>query len=314
MSEYGLYLVFLIAVTAVVKGADWFVESALWVVRRTGISEVAIGATLVALATTLPETAVSAYASWSGHHELAAGNAIGSCTVNFGLILGLGVLVSGFVHAPRGFSWGALGVTGLVALIGVLSRDGSLGRSDGLVLLALACVAMWLAVRGSGEGAAARRSAAGQADDDGTAARHLVKFVFGILLIAVGSRFLVSTSSELAIRLGLSETAVGLTLIALGTSLPELATAITAGVKSHAQLALGNLVGANALNLTLVLGLAGVLRPVPVAAPVRGFDLPIVALLMGLAALFAAARRGVGRAEGGTLFALYVIYVFLLVG
>jgi cation:H+ antiporter len=138
--------------------------------------------------------------------------------------------------------------------------------------------------------------------------------VFGVALIVVGSRFLVTTASELALRLGLSETAVGLTLIALGTSLPELATAIAAGLKGHAQLALGNLVGANALNLTLVIGLSGVLRPVPMAATVRGFDLPVVALLMALAALFVAVRRGVGRAEGGTLFVLYVIYVFLLVG
>lgn len=313
MSEYSVYLVFLIAVTAVVKGADWFVESALWVVRRTGHSEVAIGATLVSLATTLPEATVSAYAAWSGHPELAAGNAIGSCTVNFGLILGLGVLVSGFVPTPRGFTWGAIGVTGLVALVGVLSMDGSIGRSDGMVLLFLACGAMWLAVRGRERGKS-RRAPGSAEEEEGTAASHLVKFVFGVALIVIGSRFLVSTGSELAIRLGLSESAIGLTLIALGTSLPELATAIAAGLRGHAQLALGNLVGANALNLTLVLGLSGLLRPVPIAATVRGFDLPVVALFMGLAAVFVAVRRGVGRPEGGTLFVLYVIYVFLLVG
>lgn len=312
MTEYSVYLIFLIAVTAVVKGADWFVESSLWVVRRTGMSEVAVGATLVSLATTLPESTVSAYASWAGHPELALGNAVGSCSVNFGFILGLGLLVSGFVPAPRGFIWGATGVTGLVVLVGVLSLDGSIGRPDALLLLLLACVAMWLAVRGRERSAAARGPT--PRDGEGTAASHLVRFVFSVALIVIGSRFLVSSGSELARRLGLSEMAVGLTLVALGTSLPELATAIAAGIKGHAQLALGNLVGANALCLTLVLGLSGLLRPVPVGAAVRGFDFPVVALLMALTALFVAVRRGVGRAEGATLFVIYLIYVFLRVG
>jgi len=312
----------LVAATAVVKGADWFVESAVWIAGRTGMSEMTVGATLVAVATTLPETAVSTYASWAGHPELALGNALGSCLANGALILGFTAILGRFTPVGRDFTGRCVALMLIVALLAAVSGGGEINRVGALLLLTVVGAIAWSASRRASRAASGRgdhiaegtggSDRPGKVEETNGSISYLLKFLFGAALIGIGSRYLVSAGTSLALALGMSEAVIGLTLIAIGTSLPELATSIAAGVRGHTQLALGNLLGANMLNLTLVLGLAGLVRPLPVDHASVTVHLPLVAALTVLLLLFAVSRRGLGRPEGATLLVLYGSYLVML--
>jgi cation:H+ antiporter len=321
---HSLVLILLVAATAVVKGADWFVESAVWIARRTGMSEMVIGATLVSVATTLPETAVSTFASWRGHPELALGNALGSCVVNGGLILGLASLLSGFTRVGGEFARRCATLFAAAALLGLVASGGEITRVGGLALLGFIGAGGWMvwrravrqaqAASGLGVISPDDRGKGGPVPDEDRPAAHVLRFVFGAALIALGSRYMVSAGSALAVALGMSESAVGLTLVSAGTSLPELATAIAAALRGHSELSLGNLLGASTLNLTMVLGLAALANPLPVDQATLSVHLPLVATLTLLLLLFGVLRRGLGKPEGLTLLVLYAWYLALIFG
>lgn len=321
---YHLVLVLLVAATAVVKGADWFVLSAAWMARRTGRTEMAVGATLVAVATTLPELAFSTHASWNHHPGLALGNALGSSMVNGGLILGAMVAIQGFTWTGREFGRRCAGLLGASVLMSLLAGDGEISRAGGAVLLGPAGAGALLALgRGWGgaggrraastsAGAGASRAAAPPPGGAGDAAGQVLRFLFGAMLIAVGSRYLVSAGSQLAAAAGLRQAAAGLALVSAGTSLPELATAAAARWRGHSQLAVGNLLGASTLNLTLVPGLSALVRPLAVEPAAAWAHLPLVAALSLLLLLFGTVRRRLGRAEGITLLALFLLHLALV--
>ena len=312
MPLFSLILVILIGATAVVKGAVWFVEAAAWIARRTGFSELTVGATVVALATTLPEAVVSAYAAWAGHPGLSLGNALGSCLANGALILGAAALLGGFIAAGPDLGPYCLVLLGLLGKLAWLVRAGWLNRSGAALLLALgaitACQVWWWSSR--------HRTIPSPAPvEQGPApAGQLLRFCLGAGLVGLGSRFLVVAAGQLAMLIGLEEAVIGLTVVSLGTSLPELATTVAAVVSKHQGLALGNLLGANLLNLTLVPGLAGLIRPLPVGPAARAVYLPLVASLTVLLLVFAVFRRGLGRPEGATLLVLYGLFLALALG
>ncbi|MEW6244965.1 MAG: calcium/sodium antiporter [Bacillota bacterium] len=291
----------------VILGADWFTDAAVWFARRTGIPKVLIGATVVSIATTLPEFAVSVSASLTGHPDVALGNAVGSVTANSGLIAALSLISGRQVPEVSVFlSSGVLMLLSGVA-VAVLALDGAVARVEGLLLFMLLALYIIRAVR------SARATSTGSATKtSGSAMPAVVKFMLGSVLIALGSRGMVMGGVDLAKVLGIPEMVVGLTMMAVGTSIPELVTALASLLKGHQDLSLGNILGANFLNMTWVLGGSAIFGRVTAQALAITRDIPVMLCFMGALVVFGVFGRGVGRAGGVLLIGSYALYVLSL--
>lgn len=312
---------FLVGFAMIIKGGDVFVDAALYIAKKLRIPTTIMGATIVSLTTTLPELFVSSMAAATGHSEMAIGNAIGSIICNTGLILGLCLILTKVVHSnPFALKKSLL----LLATIGVYAvlvwANGGLGRVGALILYGLLGLFVWLnllELRGEPD--------EGEAEDhENFKMVNLVKFLVGAALIVAGARLLVDNGSALAAWMGVPEKVISLTLIAFGTSLPELVTSITAIIKKENALSLGNIIGANILNITLVLSTAAMVSDTGRLALVRSeagafagqyqlflLDIPVAfAVCLTLAA--GAFKRKLTRAHGCVLFGIYAAYLGVL--
>ncbi len=298
-------------------GADRFVAGAAAIAGNLGVSVLIIGLTIVSLGTSAPEILVSSIAAWEGNPGLAIGNALGSNIANIGLILGLTALIAPIriqSHMLKKELPILLAIT-LIAL--ALMWDGVLGRLDGVALLAgLVLVIFWL-VR---QGLESRRDPLLSELDAEVPARidmgHAVMwFLIGLMVLLVSSRMLVWGAVSIAHALGISDVVIGLTIVALGTSLPELAASIMSIVKGEHDLAIGNVVGSNMFNLLAVLGMPGIIRPGKFPAEVLSRDYPVMIGLTLLMFIMAYGLRGAGhinRYEGAILLIVYLGYMALL--
>lgn len=302
-------LFFAAGVGAVIKGADWFTDGSVGIADATGIPKIFIGATIVSLATTTPEISVSWIAAYLRHPETSVGNAVGSIICNIGLILAIASAIQG-VRIPRttvrihGFSMLTAGV-----VLVFLSWDGKLERLDGFFLLVGTALYLWIMVRQSGWDGGGY-GCENESHDWKRIARH---FTFGGLCVVGGSVLIVQNATIFARAAGVSELLIGLTLVALGTSLPELITAITSSIRGHGDIAVGNVVGANVLNVTLVLGGAAFIVPLNIERQMFSLDFPVMLSLMGLLLLLAVFRGKVGRTGGLIFVSIYSAYLIFLV-
>ncbi len=300
----------LLGFLALLWSADRFVGAAAATAYRAGMSPMLVGMTIVALGTSAPEIVVSLMASLDGIPDLATGNALGSNIANIGLVLGVTALVT---PIPIRFSIVRrelpllLGATGLA---GYALANGILGRFDALFLLALLVFSLWWLFRADNPD-----------DDDATGdipdmtlQRALLWLVGTLAIMVVGSRALVWGASELARGLGVSELVIGLTVVAIGTSLPELAACVASALKRHHDIAIGNVIGSNLFNLLAVLPVPGILAPGLIDAAAGERDYPVMlALTLALAMLLLWQRRGaLGRVPGGLLALSYLTYLVWL--
>ena len=305
---------FLVGLLVMIRGGGLFVEASVDLAETWGVPRFLVGATVVSLATTLPEITVSALGVLQGKADLAVGNAVGSVTANLGLILGLCVLVSPPAVRRGTFAPRALAMVLAAALLGLVSQGGVLTWPAGLPLLLLFA----LFVRGSIREA---RSSVLEAPLEtcrsrvGTA-RIAPRFLLGLVGILLGSQLLIRQGTALAALLGVSEGVVGVTLVAVGTSLPELVTAVSALVRRETALSVGNLVGANLIDLSLSLPLCAILSPsgVPISGRTLGLDLPVCLVLCVLAAVPPLLERRYRRWQGALLLGLYGAYLAVLAG
>ena len=305
---------FLVGLLVMIRGGGLFVEASVDLAETWGVPRFLVGATVVSLATTLPEITVSALGVLQGKADLAVGNAVGSVTANLGLILGLCVLVSPPAVRRGTFAPRALAMVLAAALLGLVSQGGVLTWPAGLPLLLLFA----LFVRGSIREA---RSSVLEAPLEtcrsrvGTA-RIAPRFLLGLGWILLGSQLLIRQGTALAALLGVSEGVVGVTLVAVGTSLPELVTAVSALVRRETALSVGNLVGANLIDLSLILPLCAILSPsgVPISGRTLGLDLPVCLVLCVLAAVPPLLERRYRRWQGALLLGLYGAYLAVLAG
>ena len=302
-------LFFVLGVLLITKGADWFTDGAVGVARVTGIPKVVVGATLVSLATTAPEFSVSVAAAWLGHPATSVGNAVGSTICNLGLILAAAALI-----APVALDWkdvaprGAF-MIGLGVLLVLLGRDAELDRTEGLALFALVPLYLWFGARRAKREKGADSGGAGEASGGRGVGPP---FAAGALLVVAGSVLLVQNAAHLARAMGVPELVIGLTLVAVGTSLPELVTAVSASLRGHGDIAVGNVIGANVLNVAWVLGGASLVAPLGIDRQSFVLDFPVMLLMMALFAAIAWRRRGVGRGAGLVLLGAYLCYLFLM--
>ncbi len=310
MSTAITLLLFALGVVLIVKGGDLFVDAASWMARASGIPPFVIGATIVSLATTLPEIIVSCIAAGQGKTEMAIGNAVGSVSANTGLILSVGILFLPAALPRRSLApKGALFILALLALWSG-ARGGSLTLPESVPLLlvfALFILENVLAAKRSGEAPLDERPAAPK----GAAGKKLLQFVLGTAGVVIGSQLLVSTGSELARIIGVPENIIGLTAIAIGTSLPELVTTITAVVKRESSLSVGNILGANIIDTALILPICALIGggSLPVSSQTVLLDIPVCIILAGVILLPAVGVRRLARWQGVLALGIYLSYL-----
>lgn len=299
--------------------ADRFVEGAAAIAAHYAISPLLIGMIIIGFGTSAPEMMVSALSAAGGNPGLAFGNAYGSNIANIGLILGVTAMICPIAAQSvvvRKEIPILLGVTGLSAAILV---DGDLTRLDAVILLgAFAMLMGWTIFEASRNRDDALGQEVGEAlGEKGThLKRALVWVVVGLLLLIASSRVLVWGAVEIAVGLGVSDLVIGLTIVAVGTSLPELAASLSAARKGKPDLALGNILGSNLFNTLVVVGIVGMIGSTPVPQEILNRDLPVVGLMTLGLLIVCYGRRGrgiVNRFEGAVLLSAFVGYTVWLV-
>lgn len=229
----------------IIKGGDWFVDSAIWMAKITKIPPFIIGATIVSLATTVPEVLVSVLATAQGSIDLALGNAIGSIIANIGLIMGISLYVAPPKTTSKDYIIKGLYMVGAALVLIFLSLDGELSKLQSIILWILLIGFFVLNITTSQK----------QEDIEEVSfdKKYILLFILGAVSVVIGARLLVDNGVAIARALNISEAIIGLTIVAVGTSLPELVTTITALIKKNSNLSLGNIVGANIMNILLVI-------------------------------------------------------------
>jgi cation:H+ antiporter len=306
------YLLFLAGLLMIIRGTDWFVDSSVWIARVLDVPELIIGATLVSLCTTLPEATVSVSSALYGHAQMAIGNALGSIVCNTAFILGVTIL---FAQPPlserkRLLKNGAFLLFLILLVFFIGTQFGAIGRIAGIVLLML--LALYLA--GNIRDAKHYADIHPDAPVDKrrrTVVRNISLFILGALFTVGGSSLLVQNGVKIAQMIGVPDIVIGVTMTALGTSLPELVTAITAIRKKVYNLSVGNIIGADILNIVLVTGTSAAILPIPMDRLLLGFHVPAVFLIVSLVLLFVLQRGRFRRWNGAVLLALYAAYITL---
>ncbi len=315
MGSVWIVALFLAGVVFIVKGGDLFVDAASWMAEVSGIPKLIVGATIVSLATTLPELLVSIMAAARGKVDMSIGNAVGSVTANIGLIMAIALLFMPSAIKRRDYLMKAALMLAASALVVACGAAGETSGPVSLALLAIFAVFLWenvssalRSVRRSGRGRKTRRTIGRR-----EIGANGIKFILGAAGILWGADLLVDNGSELARLAGISERIIGVTIIAVGTSLPELITTLTAIAKKQASLSAGNILGANIIDLTLILPLSAAIsrQALPITAASARLDLP-ACLLVGCIALVPALAAGrFRRWQGVALLAVYGAYILL---
>jgi cation:H+ antiporter len=298
-----------------IKGGDWFVDASVWTARITGLPEVIIGATIVSMATTLPELFVSSIASLEGHPDMAIGNVVGSVICNTGLILGLTTLISpARIINPRIFCLNGFLLAACGFVIYLMAGDGIIRGLDSVLLLLMFFLYLVINIAVIRYKKADRRIRHNGRTPFGIRdiMVNTVKFVVGIALIMLGADMLVEYGSTIAVLIGVPAGVISLTIIALGTSLPELATSLSALLKGHKFISMGNIIGANILNFCMVLGVSSYFGDIPIKPSTLYLDLPVSILLMAVLLVPCIIKKKTTRLQSAVLVAVYAAYILLL--
>ncbi len=313
MNLFLVILLFALGLLLVVKGGDFFVDAASWMAEASGIPKFIVGATIVSVATTLPEMLVSMIAAAGGKVDMAVGNAVGSVTCNTGLIMGLLVVFMAGTVKRSQFGVKSLLMIAAAVVLAAFGFSGSLGTVPSVLLLIL--FALFIAenlITG-------RREMGANADERPevtrqTLTRNVILFIVGTAGIVIGAQLMVDNGSALATALGVPEAIIGVTMIAVGTSLPELVTAITAIRKRQSQLSVGNIIGANIIDLTVILPLCSLVsgKSLPFGVQSMYWDMPACAIISAIAVIPTLITEKLQRWQGVLLLAGYAVYLVLI--
>lgn len=312
---------FLLGLIALILGAELLVRGASKLAMALGISPLVVGLTVVAFGTSSPELAVSVQSAWAGQVDIALGNVVGSNIFNVLFILGLSALIIPLVVDRQLIRQEVPLMVGASLLLWALAANQSIGRLEGLLLVGLLAAYTIYVIRASRRQTAADRQEAAappvveEKSWDAHWSIQVALILAGLTLLVLGSNWLVEAAVAFARALGVSELVIGLTLIAAGTSLPEVATSIMAALRGERDIAVGNVVGSNIFNILGVLGVSAAIAPtsLTVAPSLLAFDLPVmVAVALACLPIFFTGHL-IARWEGGLFFAYYLIYTLYLI-
>jgi len=313
------YLLFLLGFAVLIKAADWLVDGASAIARRFRVSDLAIGLTVVAFGTSTPELFVNIVASIRGSSDVAIGNVLGSNIANIFLILGVAAVIfplavsHGTVWKEIPFSLLAAIVLGLMANDRLLNgaNDSLLSRTDGLILLCFFIIFIYYT-------SSIAKAIDGLAEQVSAKPLGFIRSIFYVLIglvgLTLGGKWIVDGAVAIAKSLGMSEAFIGLTIVAVGTSLPELATSAVAAYRKNVDIAVGNVVGSNIFNIFFVLGVSAAIKPLPLQSK-NNIDIGVVvfASLFLFLCMFTGKKRSLDRWEGIVCLCLYAGYITFLI-
>ena len=324
-APFALVLVFLVVgFVLLIKGADFFVEGSSSVAKKLHVPSIIIGLTIVAMGTSLPETAVSVSASITGNNELAVSNVVGSNIFNLMVVIGVCAMIASVNVAKATIKRDiplSLICAGLLMFLGIAGfgdKAGmTLGHLDGVIFIgAFAGYIFYMikiALKASKEGR--KVEIEGGSDEDIKLIPVPLSILFiigGAAAIAVGGDMTVDAASRIASDLGMSQTLIGLTIVSIGTSLPELVTSIVAARKNEVDMALGNAIGSNIFNILMVLGIASVISPISMITE-NIIDLCVLIVFTVCVWIFAGTKKKIGRIEGLSMVVLYAVYAVYII-
>ena len=307
LSTFAPYVLLVLGFLFLVKGADLFVDGSSSIAKHMKIPSVIVGLTIVAMGTSAPEASVSITAAISGNSDISLGNIVGSNIFNFLVVIGVSALIFPIISHKdiiKRDLWWNLGITGLLLL---LILDRKIGRIDGAILLLGMALYLFVVIKN-----AVKNRTEESKEELISVPKSIIFMVIGLAAIICGGNFVVDNASIIAKSLGLSETLIGLTIVAIGTSLPELVTSVTAAKKKEAGIALGNAVGSNLFNILFILGVSSVLTPINVA-PELFIDTIILIAVGILIFIFSYTGRRTNRIEGLICTLLYVAYTAYII-
>lgn len=304
------------------KCADLFVSGAVGIAHVTRIPKMVVGIVLVGLATTAPEFGVSVQAAFLGHPEIALGNAIGSVICDDGVALALAAVfsASAIMVNCRLLRTAAVFLLSIDVMAYLLARNGTVGRLEGIVFIFILCLYYIYIIRKRDSRLVEERAippGEEKADQPPKAVfsmkRSLVLFLIGIAGVAISSRVVIWASINIARHFSISETIIGLTIIAIGTSLPEISTCITAARRGEGEIAVGDIIGADILNILWIIGVSSIANPITVDLEVINFTFPYMILIVAVMLVSVHIGCRLTKAKGAVLFALYILYFFLTI-
>jgi cation:H+ antiporter len=313
------YILLIVGFALLIKGADFLVDGASSIARGLNVSDLVIGLTVVAFGTSTPELCVNIIATLKGNTDIAVGNVLGSNIANILLILGVSSVIYPLT-VGKGTVWKEIPFSLLAALVlGILANDhvldhrdfSDLGRTDGLVFLCFFLIFMYYSI-------GIAKKIEGMEEYVPEKQRGMLKsgllVVGGLFGLTVGGKWIVDGAVHMALKFGMSQSLVGLTIVAIGTSLPELATSAMAAYRRNVEIAVGNVVGSNIFNIFFVLGVSAIIKPLPFQRQ-SNFDIGVVILanLFLFVSMFTGKKRSLDRWEGALLLLLYGGYVAYLV-
>lgn len=313
-----VYVLFVIGFVFLVKGADLLVDGAVSIAKKFNISSIVIGLTIVAFGTSLPELIVNIIASANGNTEIAIGNILGSNIANILLILGIAAMITP-ITANNNTTWKEIPFSLLAAImVGILVNtpiiDGigfsGLTRSNGLVLIAFFVIFLYYVF-----GITKSSSDIPQNDDlkELSSSKSVIFILVGLVGLMIGGKWIVDGAVKIAQLFNVSQSLIGLTVVAIGTSLPELATSAVAAYKKQTDIAIGNVIGSNIFNIFWVLGLSSIIRPLPFKSTFNtDVAMTIAASVILLLVMLVGRKRTVERWQGALMFALYIAYIAFL--
>lgn len=327
MESFLMYFLFVVGIVLIVKGGDWFVDGAVWVAEVTRIPKFIIGATIISVATTLPEIIVSTIAAIEGHGILvsgvgnyiaasqdkvgmAIGNGIGSVICNTAMILAISIMFMPIAVDRKDFAHKSFLLIAAMLALFAFSLSGSFSIVGGLVLLAIFAVYIADNIR-SAKGSTSEDDGERPSADKKSVIMNIEKVAVGAAGIVIGSQLLVNNGSKIAASLGVSEAIIGVTIVAVGTSLPEFVTAITAIVKKQTDMSVGNVIGANVIDTTLILAVCSFIYggKLPVSAQNIYLDFPVAIIVSFIAAVPTVIKKKFSRWQGVLMLIIYIAYL-----
>ncbi|MFZ5364045.1 MAG: calcium/sodium antiporter [Patescibacteria group bacterium] len=312
------YFLFAIGFVILIKGADWLVDGSSSLAKKFKIPVIVIGLTIVAFGTSAPELVVNLFASAQGQTEIAIGNVLGSNIANILLILGISAIIFP-LSVKKNTTWKEIPLSLLAALVvGILANDmlidgnenSAISRADGLILISFFIIFLAYIIGIAKEGFFERKMEV----KEFKTSRSVIYILLGLIGLALGGKWIVDGAVEIATAFGVSQSLIGLTIIAIGTSLPELATSAVAAWKKNPDIAVGNVVGSNIFNLFWVLGVSSIIRPLPFR-PEMTLDVAMVILasLALFAFIFIGKKQFLERWQGVFFVLTFIAYIIFLV-
>lgn len=308
----------IIGLIVLIVGGDYLVRGSSSIALRLHLSPLVVGLTIVSFGTSAPELLISVQSAIKGSPDITMGNVVGSNICNLALVLGLTAVISPVKVQPNSIKIDWPMTMGSSLLLFLVVREGLLSSFEGIIFLVAISIYLFLIIRQSRINIKSQKINSENSDDIPDAPskqiwKDVLFIIIGCVALYYGSEWFVTSAKDLAISIGVEERVVGLTVVALGTSLPELVTAAVASYKGETDLALGNLMGSNIFNILSILGITAIIKPVLVNAEILNKDIIWMLLITLLILPLMVVRRVVGRADGIVLLIVYAVYVYTVV-